>query len=284
MQVNRSLIDRLQLLSSTLSSQITDSHERERVRRRLNEITHRWTELEQDIVNEEETMDELRSLSEAFSDIHRTCDRWLQQTQGLNEALAHAEHAEMLEQLIPQGKSALTEYQTSLEHVQRLRNRLNRLVQTNKTPAAAQKVRMSLSSHETKFTYDPFCFQLNEVDRLVQELTRAREMLQQRLDAGQKVHSQWTEFKKQLLFYEQWFENIQRTSQALPEQKLTTDERRQRYHDIRLELDKRRQILSTLVHEYPLIAQQITPPTQELLADIERVRENVVRQEEVNVR
>ncbi|CAF4256355.1 unnamed protein product, partial [Rotaria sordida] len=44
MQTHRSLIDRLQLLSSTLSSQLIYTNERERVRRRLNEIIRRWTQ------------------------------------------------------------------------------------------------------------------------------------------------------------------------------------------------------------------------------------------------
>ncbi|UJR37453.1 hypothetical protein I4U23_030156 [Adineta vaga] len=233
MQIHRSLIDRLQLLSSNLSSQVTETNERERVRQRLNEITHRWTELEQDIINEEETMEEIKNLSELFQNNHTTCERWLKQTQDLIQELIHARNVEILDQLIPKGKNALFEYQTSLEQVQRLRNRLNRVVQTNKSP-----------------------------------------------EATQKIYLQSNEFNKQFLFYGQWFENIQRTYQTLSEQTLTIDEKLQRYHDIQLELDKRKQILSTLTHDYPQIVQQITPLIQQLIADIERLRTNITRKQE----
>lgn len=139
-QIHRSLIDRLQLLSSNLSSQLTDSNERERVRRRLNEITHRWTELEQDILNEEEMTEEVKNLSELFHNNNTTCERWIKQAQDLIQQLIQARNIEILDQLIPKGKNALFEYQTSFEQIQRLRNRLNRVVQTNKTPEAIQKV------------------------------------------------------------------------------------------------------------------------------------------------
>jgi hypothetical protein len=140
MQTHRSLIDRLQLLSSTLSSQLTDPHERERVRRRFNEVTRRWTELEQDIISEEEHMEEMKHLTESFNDINTTCERWLKQTKDLIHELTHGRNVETFDQLIPKGKSTLFEYQTCLEHLQRLRHRFNRLVQTNKTPDATQKV------------------------------------------------------------------------------------------------------------------------------------------------
>lgn len=140
MQIHRSLIDRLQLLSSNLSTQVTDTNERERIRRRLNEITHRWTEIEQDIINDEETMEEIKNLSELFQNNNTNCQRWLKQTQDLIQELIHARNIEILDQLIPKGKNALFESQTLLEQVQRLRNRFNRIVQTSKTSEATQKV------------------------------------------------------------------------------------------------------------------------------------------------
>jgi hypothetical protein len=140
MQTHRPLIDRLQLLSSTLSSQLTDTNERERVRRRLNEVTRRWTELEQDILSEEENMEEMKNLTELFINIQTTCERWLKQSRDLSNDLTNAKSVETFDQLIPKAKTTLFEYQTSLEHLQRLRNRLNRLVQTNRTSEATQKV------------------------------------------------------------------------------------------------------------------------------------------------
>jgi len=140
MQTHRPLIDRLQLLSSTLSSQLTDPNERERVRRRLNEITRRWTELEQDILSEEETMEEIKNLTELFNNIKITCEQWLKRTRDLINELTNAKNVETFDQLIPRAKSILFEYQASLEHLQRIRNRFSRLVQINKTPEATQKV------------------------------------------------------------------------------------------------------------------------------------------------
>ena len=142
MQTHRPLIDRLQLLSSTLSSQLTDTNERERVRRRLNEITRRWTELEQEILSEEETMEEMKNLTELFHNTRITCEQWLKRTRDLIHDLTNAKNVETFDQLIPKAKSALFEYQTVLEHVQRLRNRFNRLVQINRTAEATQKVEL----------------------------------------------------------------------------------------------------------------------------------------------
>ncbi|CAF1134620.1 unnamed protein product [Rotaria sordida] len=185
MQTHRSLIDRLQLLSSTLSSELIDTNERERVRRRLNEIIRRWTQLEQDLMSEEE----MKNLTELYHYINRNCQQWLKQTRILINDLTNTRNVETFDQLIRKGKNISFEYRTSLEHLQRLRNRLNQLVQTNRTPQASQK--------------------LNEVDRLLNEMTTCRENLEQRLD----------------LFYEQWLENIQRTHDTISEQTLTTDEK-----------------------------------------------------------
>jgi chromosome segregation ATPase len=125
-------------------------------------------------------------------------------------------------------------------------------------------------------------FQLNEVDRLLNEITINRENLEQCLDLSQKIHFQLNEFNKQYLFYEQWFENIQRTSQTLSEQTLTIDEKLRRYHDIQIELDKRKQILNTLTHDYPQIVQQVSPPIQQLIGNIERMKTSITRKQEVN--
>lgn len=140
MQAHRPLIDRLQLLSTTLSSELTDSNERERVRRRLNDVTRRWTQLEHDIISEEESMEEMTNLTELFYNISATCERWLKQTRDLINDLTNARNVEALDQLIPRAKSTLFEYQSSLEHLQRLRNKFNRLIQTNRTPEATVKV------------------------------------------------------------------------------------------------------------------------------------------------
>jgi DNA repair exonuclease SbcCD ATPase subunit len=140
MQTHRSSVDRLQLLSSTLTSQLSDSNERDRVRRRLNEVTRRWTELEQDIISGEEDMTEMTHVTQHYTDINSTCERWLRQTRDLINELTHAKSVDVFDQLIPKGRSILTEYQSCFDHLQRLRSRLNRLVQTNRTPEATQKV------------------------------------------------------------------------------------------------------------------------------------------------
>jgi hypothetical protein len=48
-----------------------------------------------------------------------------------------------------------------------------------------------------------------------------------------------------------------------------------------VELDKRKQIINTLTHDYPQIVQQISIPIQQLLGNIERMRTNVTRKQEV---
>ncbi|CAF3475042.1 unnamed protein product [Rotaria socialis] len=262
MQTHRALIDRLQLLSSTLSAQITDTNERERVRRRLNDVIRRWTQLEQDIISEEENMEEMRSLSDLFHNISTTCERWLKQTRDLINDLTNARNVETFDQLIPIAKTVLFEYQTSFEHLQKLRTRINRLVQTNRTAEATQK--------------------LNEVDRLLNDMTVSRETLEQRLDLSQKMHFQLNEFNKQFLFYEHWLENIERTHDSISEQTLTVDEKLQRYHDIQVELDKRKIILNSLTHDYPQIIHLIAIPIQQLIGNIERIKINVTRKQEAN--
>lgn len=140
MQTHRSLLDRLQILSSALTAQLTDTNERDRVRRRLNEITRRWTELEQDLITEEEDMTEMNQVNQQYIEIYSTCERWLKQAKDLIHELTNAKNVEIFDQLITKAKITLSEYQTSFEHLQRLRNRLNRLIQTNKTSEATQKV------------------------------------------------------------------------------------------------------------------------------------------------
>ncbi|CAM4803210.1 unnamed protein product [Rotaria magnacalcarata] len=262
MQTHRPLIDRLQLISSTLSAQITDTNERERVRRRLNDVIRRWTQLEHDIISEEENMEEMQSLSDLFHNISTTCERWLKQTRDLINDLTNARNVEIFDQLIPIAKTVLFEYQTSFDHLQKLRTRINRLVQTNRTTEATQK--------------------LNEVDRLLNDMTVSRETLEQRLDLSQKMHFQLNEFNKQFLFYEQWLENIERTHDSISDQTLTTDEKLQRYHDIQVELDKRKIILNSLTHDYPQIIHLIAVPIQQLIGNIERIKTNVTRKQEAN--
>jgi hypothetical protein len=140
MQTHRTLIDRLQLLSSAVSSQLTDANERERVRRRLNDITRRWAELEQEVLSEEENMEEMKNLTELFNNTRITCEQWLKRTRDLITDLTNAKNVETFDQLIPKAKTTLFECQASIEHLQKLRNRFNRLVQVNRTPDATQKV------------------------------------------------------------------------------------------------------------------------------------------------
>jgi len=122
---------------------------------------------------------------------------------------------------------------------------------------------------------------LNDVDRLLKDLTKNRENLEQRLDLSQKIHLQLNEFNKQYHFYEQWIETIQRTIETVIEQSLTIDEKLQRFHDIQIELDKRKQIIHNLPHDYPQIGQLITVPIQQIIGNIERIKGNVTRKQEV---
>lgn len=146
MHSHRPLLDRLQLLVSTLTSQVSDSHEREQLRRRLNEITRRWTEIEQDLISEEEGITEMHHLNQQYTDLHSAIDRWVKQAKDLNQQLSNGRTIDVFDQLIPKTKIALNEYQFTLDQFQRLRSRLQRLSQTNRTPEATQKVNNRLKS------------------------------------------------------------------------------------------------------------------------------------------
>ncbi|CAF1425562.1 unnamed protein product [Rotaria sordida] len=260
MQTHRSLLDRLQLLSSTLTAQLTDSNERDRIRRRLNEIIRRWTELEQNILNEEDEITEINYIIQQYKDIYLICEHWLRQAKDLINELTNTKTIEIFDQLIPKAKNLLTEYQSIFEHLERLRNRLNRTIQTNRTPEATLK--------------------LTEIDRLLKDLITYREKLEQCLDLSNKIHFQLNEFNKQYIFYEQWINNIQRTFEIIFEEKLTIDEKLQRFNDIQIELDKRKQILNNLTHDYPQIDQLIIKSIQKLIENIERIKANVTRKQE----
>ncbi|CAF4463156.1 unnamed protein product, partial [Rotaria sp. Silwood2] len=260
MQAHRSLLDRLQLLSSTLTSQLTDSNERDRIRRRLNEVTRRWAQLEQNVLSEEEEITEMNHVIQQYKDINSICEHWLRQAKDLINELTNTKAIEIFDQLIPKAKNILTEYQSIFEHLERLRNRLNRMIQTNRTPEGTLK--------------------LTEIDRLLKDLITHREKLEQCLDLSHKIHFQLNEFNKQYLFYEQWINNIQRTIETILEEKLTVDEKLQRLNDIQIELDKRKQILNNLTHDYPQIDQLIIKSIQKLIGNIERIKTNVTRKQE----
>ncbi|CAF3482671.1 unnamed protein product [Rotaria sp. Silwood1] len=118
------------------------------------------------------------------------------------------------------------------------------------------------------------------MDRLLKDLITHREKLEQCLDLSHKIHFQLNEFNKQYLFYEQWINNIQRTVETIFEEKLTIDEKLQRLHDIQIELDKRKQILNNLTHDYPQIDQLIIKSIPKLIGNIDRIKTNVTRKQE----
>ncbi|CAF5067930.1 unnamed protein product [Rotaria sp. Silwood1] len=121
------------------------------------------------------------------------------------------------------------------------------------------------------------------MDRLLKDLITHREKLEQCLDLSHKIHFQLNEFNKQYLFYEQWINNIQRTVETIFEEKLTIDEKLQRLHDIQIELDKRKQILNNLTHDYPQIDQLIIKSIPKLIGNIDRIKTNVTRKQEVKI-
>ncbi|CAF3725966.1 unnamed protein product [Adineta steineri] len=260
MQTHHAKIDRLQTISSSLIPQLTDPNERERVRRHVSELTRRWTELEQDLTTKQEETNEMNSINQQYIEINSTCERWLRQTKDITHELANGKNVEIYNQLIPKAKTILMDYQTNFEQLQRLRNRLNRLAQTSKISEATQK--------------------LNDIDRLIKDLTIQRDNLEQRLETSQKIHFQLNEFNKQYIFYEQWINNTHRTIESLSEPSLAIEEKLQRFHDVQIELDKRKQILMNLTHEYPQITQIVTIAIQKLIETIEQMKTNVIRKQE----
>lgn len=116
----------------------------------------------------------------------------------------------------------------------------------------------------------------------MKDLSTHHENLEQRLELSQKIHYQLNEFNKQYIFYEQWITNINRTIESVLEQPLTIDEKLQRLQDIQMELDKRKQILMNLTHDYPQIDQIVAVAIQNLIETIDRMKANVARKQEVN--
>ncbi|CAF1053347.1 unnamed protein product [Adineta ricciae] len=260
MHSQRTLVDRVQLLSTTLIPQLTDSDERERVRRRVSEIARRWTELEQDLLSKQEDMNEMNHINQQYAETNTMCERWIKQTKDVIHELGNSKNIEIFNQFIPKAKTILMDYQSAVDHIQRLRNRLNRLLQTSKSAEATQK--------------------LTDLDRLLKDLSTHHENLEQRLELSQKIHYQLNEFNKQYIFYEQWITNIHRTIESILEQPLTIDEKLQRLQDIQMELDKRKQILMNLTHDYPQIEQIVAVAIQNLIETIDRMKANVARKQE----
>jgi hypothetical protein len=69
--------------------------------------------------------------------------------------------------------------------------------------------------------------------------------------------------------------------ETIVEQSVTIDEKLQRFHDIQIELDKRKHIVNNLTHDYPQISQLITKFIQQLVGNIERMKAHVARKQEV---
>ncbi|CAM2712242.1 unnamed protein product [Rotaria socialis] len=260
MQAHRPSIDRVQLLSSTLISHLIDSHEREHIRRRLNEIVRQWTEIEQILINEEEDIVEMNHILLEYRNSYALCEHWLKQAKELIYELTNAKTIETLNQLMPKARTVLTEYQSNLQHLDRLKNKLIRIVQTSQMPEATLK--------------------LNELDRLLADLIVHHEKLDQCLNLSYKVHFQLSEFSKQQVFYEQWINNIQRTVETVFEEKLTIDEKLQCLNDIKFELDKRKQILNNSTNDYPEIDQLIIKSIQKLVEQIEKIKATINQKQE----
>ncbi|CAM4836468.1 unnamed protein product [Rotaria magnacalcarata] len=260
MQAHRPLIDRVQLLSSTLISHLIDSNEREHIRRRLNEIVRQWTEIEQILINEEEDITEMNHITLEYRNSYALCEHWLKQAKELIYELTNAKTIETLNQLMPKARTILTEYQSNLQHLDRLKNKLVRIIQTSRISEATLK--------------------LNELDRLLTDLIIHHEKLDQCLNLSYKVHFQLSEFNKQQIFYEQWINNIQRTVETVFEEKLIIDEKLQRLNDIKFELDKRKQILNNLTNDYPQIDQLIIKPIQKLIDQIEKIKATINQKQE----
>lgn len=140
MQTHRSLIDRLQLLSSTLITQLVDSAEREFIRRRLNDVIRQWTELEQNLINEEEDITEMNDILLQYRNNFSLCEQWLKQAKDVIYELTNIKTVEILNQIIAKGKILLTDFQSNFQYLERLKTKLQRIIQTNRTSEAAQKV------------------------------------------------------------------------------------------------------------------------------------------------
>jgi hypothetical protein len=143
LQIHRSLFDRLPSLSITLTSQLADSIERDRVRRRLQEITRRWTEVEEMLLNEEDHLSQMHQINEQSLELHSIGEHWLQQTRQLIDDLKNVKDLNKFDPLIVKGKTSLSIFATNFDQFQRVRNRFQRTTQSTE---ATEKVFLSSSS------------------------------------------------------------------------------------------------------------------------------------------
>jgi len=124
---------------------------------------------------------------------------------------------------------------------------------------------------------------LNEIDRILKDLTSSRDQLEQRLDLGQKMQLQFNEFNRQHEFYNQWIENIHRTIDTIVEENLSIEEKRQRLSTIQTDLDKRKQIIQHFELDYPQISQSIQMLTSKLIGNIDKLKGNLSKKHDVRL-
>ena len=224
MQIHRSLFDRLPSLVTRLTSQLADAVDRDRVRRRLQEITRRWTEVEESLLNEEEQLTEMHQIKEHYLDVHSRGEEWLEETRRLLDEL-NTGHP--FDALLVKGKSALSMFASHFDQFQRVRNRWQRL-----TPSSEVSL------------------QLHEFDRWMQSLTQTRDTLQEALHSREKRERQEQQWNKQRHSFEQWLEHFQRTLVTLAEQRsLPIDEKVRRLREMKIELNKRKETTMTMTNE-----------------------------------
>ena len=249
MQTHRPLLDRLQFLSAGLISQLADSNEHDRLHRHLADTSRRWTDLEQSLTNAEDEIVEINHVNQQLAGIASHCNDCFKRTE---EIIRDMKNSDSLDPLISRAKGILSQYASHIQSVQGLKDRAHRSAPNN------------------------------EVDRLLRELTQHRAALEQQLNASATIHTQWQQFTKQSLFYEQWVEHFQATVETIIlDPFFTVDEKLRRLHDLQIELDKRKGILRQVKNDYPQIVHLVDPPIQKLIGTIERVQASVTHQQKV---
>lgn len=217
LSIHRPLFDRLPSLVTRLTCQLGDSGERDDVRRRLEEITRRWTEVEEILLNQEDQRTELHQINAHYLDVHSLGQQWLEETRHLIDELNNPKNVNNFDSLLVKGKTSLSIFDTNFDQVPRVRHRLQRL-----TPSTDVSL------------------QLHELDRWIESLSQTRDTLREELLSTEKRHRQEQHLAEQRHFFEQWFEQVQRRLVTLTEERCPIEEKVRRVREMKIDLNNKR--------------------------------------------
>jgi hypothetical protein len=113
--------------------ELLDTHQSDRVRCRLNNVTRRWTYLEHELVDRQEKHNERARLMQDYRDQHVHCQQCLEQADRLLEQHRIDDDVSTLHSSILQGKSLLTSLSICIERLTQLTRDLQQSIHVDET-------------------------------------------------------------------------------------------------------------------------------------------------------